>query len=136
MSRGTDSPLHRWIRPALAAFVIGVGVMAFRGGLAPETQETFQTALCDALFVPGALLICVGLLRIVGSAGAFDAISFSTRKVLSQLLREEKRNAMPHTYFDYVQQKREKERKKNVLPALTLGGCLVAAAVAMVIVIG
>ena len=53
---------RRIIRTALIGLGIGLAVMALRGGFSAAGRETFLVALCDALFVTGALLTGAALL--------------------------------------------------------------------------
>ena len=98
--------------PLGVGLVLGIVTFMIRGGFTAGDREAFWSALCDALAVPGLLLTCAGLLSVVSGQGAFDAVSFSTRKMFVQILSEEKRKAMPNTYYDYVTMKQEKRQKK------------------------
>ena len=98
--------------PLGVGLVLGIAVFVMQGGFSAKDAETFWHALCDAMAVPGLLLTCVGLLSVVSGQGAFDALGFSTRKALGQILSEERRNAMPKTYYDYVTRKRERQKTK------------------------
>ena len=88
------SALWRWVIPA------GLGVAGFfslligRGGLTADTQVEFLRILCDALFIPGAMLTCVGLLAICAGNGAFDAVTYGVKKLFSLLRGEAGRNGI------------------------------------------
>ena len=99
--------------PAAVGIVTGTVVFILRGGLAAEDGKALWFAVCDALAVPGLMLTCAGLLTLVSGQGAFDGMSFTARKAFGQILPEARRNAMPKTYYDYVSQRREKQRKKR-----------------------
>ncbi|MBR0463183.1 MAG: DUF3899 domain-containing protein [Clostridia bacterium] len=122
------SALWRWVIPA------GLGVAGFfslligRGGLTADTQVEFLRILCDALFIPGAMLTCVGLLAICAGNGAFDAVTYGVKKLFSLLRGEAKRAEMPQTYFDYVVIRRGRPTRTPV-SLLAIGGGLLAAAV-------
>ena len=90
---------------------MAVAVMAI-GGVPEKGTEAFWRKLCDAFTVPGVLMTGIGLISVVSGHGAFDGIAFPVRKVFSQILRQEKREAMPRTYYDYVEAKRGKSRKR------------------------
>ena len=98
--------------PLGVGLVLGVTAFILQGGFSAKDNEGLWHALCDAAAVPGLLLTCAGLLSVVSGQGAFDALGFSTKKVLSQILSEERRNAMPKTYYDYVTVRQENQRKK------------------------
>ena len=113
--------------------VIGLVTMALRGGFRPAGTEELLVALCDALFVSGALLTGAGLLIWVSGEGAFNAISYGTRKVIDQMRREENRNKTAKTYYDFVTEKQEKPR---AFPKRVLGtgaGFLAAAGVVLLV---
>ena len=91
--------------------VILVPVLAI-GGIPAAGTEEFWKKLCDAFTVPGILLTGAGLLSLVSDLGAFDGIAFPVRKMLGQIRSEEKRAAMPKTYYDYVSARNGKRGKK------------------------
>ena len=99
--------------PLGVGLVLGVIVFAARGGFSAGDAEAFWRAACDALAVPGLLLTCSGLLTFASAQGTFYGLNFSVKKVFSQILSEEKRNAMPRTFYDYVNLKQEKQRNKT-----------------------
>ena len=121
------------LKAAAAGLVIGIAVFALRGGFAPEDRETFWVAVCDAFAVPGLLLTCTGLLSAVSGQGAFDGLNFSVRKAFGQILSEERRNAMPRTFYDYVEMKREKRGKKPRTVLYTGLGFLALAGAALAV---
>ena len=115
-------------RPRAFALPLAIGaatwlaLMAGRGGFEAPDPQTFWHVMCDALFVPGVLLTGVGLLVVVAAGGAFDAIHFGLQKLFGLLRSEEKRAALPRTYFDFVTLK---HGKKSPAPtALLLSGLL------------
>ena len=86
---------------------IGVGMavflvmMLFRGGFAAaESAERWQQ-VSDALFVPGVLMLSVGLLVWAADCGVFDMLAYGLKKAFSVMRSEEKRAAIPKTFYDY-----------------------------------
>ena len=67
---------RRTIRTALVGLGIALAVMALRGGFDAANREAFLVALCDALFVAGALMTGAALLIWASEEGAFNAISY------------------------------------------------------------
>ena len=124
---------RRIIRTALIGLGIGLAVMALRGGFSAAGQETFLVALCDALFVTGALLTGAALLIWASGEGAFNAISYGTRKAFDQIRREENRNRTAKTYYDFVAERQEK-KKGFPVPLLIAGLVFLAAAAAVLII--
>ena len=121
------SGLVRWGVPAALGAAGFLSLLAGRGGFEAATQAEFYHILCDALFVPGAMLTSAGLLAVVSAGGAFDAVSYAVKKLFSLLRSEEKRALMPRTYYDYVTSRRERPRRIPV-SLLAVGGGMVAAA--------
>ena len=104
-----------------------IAVFVFRQGLNASDREAFLGALCDGLTVPGVILTGLGLLRWVSDLGAFDGLSFGVRKAFGQVLREERRNRMPKTYYDFVSAREKKPRKSSRMLLIT-GGLFLAGA--------
>ena len=119
--------------PLGVGLVLGVVSFAIRGGFTAGDREAFWRALCDALAVPGLLLVCMSLLSLASGEGAFDGLNFSVRKAFGQIRSEEKRNAMPRTFYDYVTAKQEKPRKKPYAQLYTGLGFLALAAAALAV---
>ncbi len=118
-----------------AAAAAALAVFWARGGFAAREQEALLGAVCDALFVPGTLLLCGGLLRLASRGGAFDAITYGSRKALMMLRKEEHWDKLPKTYYDYTRERAAKERLFPG-PQLILGGALVAASVGVLLARG
>ena len=62
-----------WICIAIGALIF-VGVASMRSIWTLSEREEILSGLCDALFVPGALLTCVGLLTFTAREGVLDII--------------------------------------------------------------
>ncbi len=65
--------------------------------------------LCDALSLPGMLLILFGGLMWVADRGTLDALTFIGRKIVFSLIPG-KRLEREERYGDYVQRQREKKK--------------------------
>ncbi len=83
--------------------------------------------LCDAISLPGMLLVLFGGLMWVSGKGAVDGLAFAGKKLLNSLIpgnriREEER------YADYVERKRE-SRKGGYGFLFISGGICVAVSV-------
>ena len=100
-----------WVRYAVA---FGIGLVIFlilavtRGAFSAEDPAEKWTIICDALFVPGALLTAFGLLFFASNGGVFDMLRFGVTKALSVMLTKKRRDELPHTFYDY---KKEREAK-------------------------
>lgn len=103
MSKGKNRK-HFWITMVIG-LVIAVGVYAIRDGSNLTDWPSRAAALCDACFVPAALLLCVGALMFVSNDGLFDMLGYGVQKALTIVLREEKRAKYPKTFLEYKQMK-------------------------------
>ena len=119
------------LMPLGVGLVSGAVVFITRGGFSAENAETFWRAVCDALAVPGLLLSCTGLLSFASGQGTFDGLNFTVRKAFGQIFSEERRNRFPKTFYDYVNLKQEKRRKKPNTTLYAGLAFLVLAAVAL-----
>ncbi len=83
--------------------------------------------LCDAFFIPGTLSILSGCLIALGNAGALDALGYIGYWMLNTFLPN--RTGKVDSYFDYVQEKKEKRVKGYgflfLVGGVFLGICLV-----------
>ena len=80
-------------------------------------REEILSGLCDALFVPGALLTCVGLLTFTAREGVLDIISYGFRNLL--VLFAPGKHKHQH-YYDYKMAK-EANRGKGTHAPLVVG---------------
>ena len=101
-----------------------------RGGMEAENPAEFWRILCDALFAPGVLLGGIGLLSVVAGEGAFDALHYGVQKLFSLVRKEEKRAALPKTYYDFVVLKHGKKNQAPMALLVTGTVFLVAAGIA------
>jgi hypothetical protein len=91
-----------------------VAVMAYvyllsRDFAGAGNKERYQL-LCDALTVPGVLLVCAGALVWVSSLGALDGLSYGLRLAFRALIPG-KRLQKEESYHDYVRQRQAKQVK-------------------------
>ena len=95
--------------------------------LAGAGEKGQYQLLCDALTVPGVLLICAGALVWVSNLGALDGLSYGLRLCFRALIPG-KRLRQEESYHDYVAARQEK-RIKGYGFLLISGGITVAASV-------
>ncbi len=94
---------------------IGAGILisalvAWRqGAFNADSAQAVYRALCDAFFVPGALLCGLGALVFVANGGIFDIFSYGF-KSLRLLFTPFGKDRQQH-YFEYKQMKAEKRQK-------------------------
>ncbi len=123
---------RRIVLPVIVGLVLTLAILMI-GGVPEAGTEAFWKKLCDAFTVPGILLTGTGLLSLVSDQGAFDGIAFPVRKVLGLFFSEEKRAAMPKTYFDYVAARQKRGAKKPRGTLFTGLAFLAAAGITLVI---
>jgi len=95
---------------AMVGLVLAMAVMGMEGGYTSTDQAMFLKALCDACFVAGIVLVCVGLLVFVAEDGVFDMLSYGVRKMLRLILPQEKQDQFPKTFYDYRVWKHSKKK--------------------------
>ena len=62
---------------AAGAGLIVAALVALRQGFFdPESTYKAYSALCDAFFVPGALMVCFGLFSFIAYGGFFDLLLY------------------------------------------------------------
>ena len=91
-----------------------VAVMAYfyllsRDFAGAEEKEKYRL-LCDALTVPGVLLVCAGALVWVSNLGALDGIFYGLRLAFRALIPG-KRLQKEENYQDFVAERQEKRVK-------------------------
>ena len=82
--------------------------------------------ICDALTIPGSLLILAGAMIWVSNMGALDGLSYAVTWTIKSLIPGA-RVGMDETYADYVERKRE-NRVKGYGFLLIAGGVTMAIA--------
>ena len=89
----------------LVGLVIAVSIFSARGGFEAQDWPSQACALCDACFVPAALLLCMGLLLFVSNDGFFDMLGYGIQRALTIMLSESKRQKYPKTFLEYKEMK-------------------------------
>ena len=101
----------RYLGPAAVGLGLFLLLMISQNGFAEEDPAEKWRIICDALFVPGALLASFGLLLFASKGGVFDMLRFGMQKALSVVLPKKRREALPRTFFDYKTEHEDRERK-------------------------
>ena len=118
--------LRRYIVSLAAGLAVGVILFVSRGGLAAQSDAEVYHLLCDAAFVPGILLLSLGLLVFVADDGLFDMFGFTIMRATAVFHSREAREAMPKTYYDYHCMKHQRKADNRFL--LAAGGTCLALA--------
>ena len=101
----------RWLTAMAAGITVFLLLAIFRGGFTAEDPAERWRIICDALFVPGILLMAFGLLLFASRGGVFDMLRFGVQKVIGVILPRKKREALPRTFYDY---KTEREGREQI----------------------
>ena len=105
-----------WKRYAVTAG-IGIGLFLLltftQGGFVEPDPAIRWRILCDALFIPGVLLVAFGLLLFAAGGGVFDMLKFSVMKALSVIMTKKRREALPKTFFDFRQEREARDRART-----------------------
>ena len=102
----------KWKRYVISAGIgLALSLLLFgaQGGFAATDPGERWRLVCDALFVPGALFIGIGLMAFVSQNGVFDMIRFGLMKVFSLMFTRKKRDDQPKTFYDYKVLKSQQE---------------------------
>ena len=102
----------RLTKYGLCALFVAVMAYAYllpRDFAGAGNQERYQL-LCDALTVPGVLLVCAGALVWVSNLGALDGIFYGLRLAFRALIPG-KRLQKEENYQDFVADRQEKRVK-------------------------
>ncbi len=102
-------------------------------GSSPEKTAEILFILCDAFFVPGIMLVMVGILMWIATTGLFDSLGYAARTALHLIfptgLKERK------TFYDYKVEKAEKrEGSKPLYFILFVGIGFIVISVLMLII--
>ena len=101
-----------WVRWAVTGGIAVAGFLAlmiFRGGFTADEPGERWKLISDALFVPGVLLLGVGILIWISHEGEFDMLSFGVRKAFGIFRSQEVRDREPRTFYDYKESRKGRE---------------------------
>lgn len=105
------SEYKEYVITAVIGLVVSVWTCISRNIFAAETIADVFTILSDAFFIPGVLLLCLGLILFAANEGIFNAISYGM-KILGRSLRGKKDEKIIdeefHEYHARVSQKKMK----------------------------
>lgn len=90
----------------------------------------FMKAFCDAFFVSGVVLVCVGGLVFVSNGGVFDMLAYGIRTFFESF----KKNVTDRKYRTYYEYKESKKDRKTSFSFLVIVG-VVFIAVSMIFLV-
>ena len=98
----------KYLIPVLICATVLMVILISRGSFV-KTGKTLILDLCDAFTVPGAVMLCFGLLVLATNGGTFDMLAFGVRKFFD-LFRKDLTKVKYRTFYDYRQAQKEKKR--------------------------
>lgn len=103
-----NSTLKQYLGSAIGGLIVAVAMMwgrgLFEGG---HTMQQIMVILSDSFFVPGTILLGVGLLMWVAGEGMFDMLGFGVKLIFDVAFKHEW-----ESFYDYKLRKAEKPRLK------------------------
>lgn len=126
--------MKKWVKYCIAAgvgLVVATILIFARGIIEAEDLNTATKIFCDAFFVPGAILCCVGLLVVISNGGFFDIFGYGFILFISVFQKDVKKRK----YKDYVEYKKVKnENRPNLYFVLIVGTVFIAISVVFLII--
>ncbi len=105
------------VKRYLIALAVGFGLVAYllwQNDIfaQTETAKIFHI-LCDAFFVPGVLLVCIGLLIFSTNEGTFDGLTYAVKSFVNMFRKSSLRKY--DTYYDYKASRKNRDTKFGYL---------------------
>ena len=96
-----------------AAIGLGVSILIAlsRGVFQEEAIDMVITIISDAFFIPGVLLICVGLIVYASNEGLFLALSYGFKVIGRTFTAKKEEKLMDEKYHEYYARQIEKKTK-------------------------
>lgn len=98
----------KYLIPFLLCVIVAVSILAGKGSFV-KSGARLMSDLCDAFFVPGIIMTCLGLLIFCTNGGAFDMLAFGMLKFFD-LFKRDLTKVKYRTFYDYRQAQKEKKR--------------------------
>ncbi len=108
----------KYILATVAGIALALSLMFGRELFSATTAEDAYKILCDAFFVPGALILCWGMLMFVSNGGVFDFLSYSMITFFSIF----KKDISKRKYHDFYSYKAAQEEKPKSFGFLVVVG--------------
>ena len=107
MNKPTKKQLIKYAVAVGAGLAYAVYIAISQNAFSEDLKDMLRI-LSDGLFLPGALMVLIGLLMVVSNEGAFDALAFTGRS-LRRLFVPERPGEKRVGYREYVEQRRQKK---------------------------
>ena len=96
---------------AAVAFGMGVLIALGRGIFQEDEIDMVITIISDAFFIPGVLLICVGLIVYASNEGLFLTISYGFKTIGRTFTAKKDEKLMDEKYHEYYARQIQKKAK-------------------------
>lgn len=126
------SEYKNYVVTALIGIAVSVYVCLSRGIFGAETVADVITILSDAFFIPGAILLCMGLFLHASNEGIFNALSYGM-KILGRSFRGKKDEKIINEEF-HEYHARVSQKKTKIKHFLLVGGVNVIISVIFVVI--
>ena len=93
------------------AFGVGVLIALSRGVFQEDEIDMVITIISDAFFIPGVLLICVGLIVYASNEGLFLSISYGFKTIGRTITAKKDEKLMDEKYHEYYARQIQKKSK-------------------------
>ena len=93
------------------ALAVGVLIALSRGIFQEDELDMIITIVSDAFFIPGVLLICVGLIVYASNEGLFLSISYGFKAIGRTITAKKDEKLMEEKYHEYYARQKEKKTK-------------------------
>lgn len=93
------------------ALAVGLLIALSRGIFSAESLDMVITIISDAFFIPGVLLVCVGLIVYASNEGLFLAISYGFKTIGRTITAKKEEKLMEEKYHEYYARQIEKKTK-------------------------
>jgi len=114
----------------LCGLIITISLLFVRGAFNASTAKDTLRLVCDAFFLPGAMLILSGALIWSLDNGVADGITYSFKKIFD--LRKRAYEEEKETYSEYKEKKHK--NKGSVIEFFISGCCYLIVATALLII--
>ena len=120
----------------LWAVTLGLAILVFCLGFFLK-KEYNLVGWMNSCFYTGGIILCLGLLALMGHWGAFDFLTYGVRDIFFHMNPNADKQRKYRDYVDFVTQKKEARKKRHydfLWPFLSIGLLLLIAAGALRII--
>ncbi len=110
--------------------VITLAVLLSRGTFSQTDTLSVYKDLCDAFFVPGVIVLGLGLLVFASNGGAFRMLTYSMMKLVD-LFRRDLTKVKYRTFYDYKEAM--KDNKNDFWFMIIVGAAFIAVAIVFLV---